>query len=293
MLEESSENKQENVLEAAQLPNNVNGHRTNFTCELCGFEPKTKNKYREKQDHLFMIHFKEKIDEVIFHCLPYACPYDCGFEGKDKQALLRHYTGTHGILEKYLQEALQAKGLPYERDHAGSIRKHSTNSNHDSNGTSKAKKEIIQTTGIYQNNSFDNVNNPLHQHTTPIDTTAMLPKSPVPILQSGTGNEQTTISCNGQNENGNLVKTKEELYKEIEGFVASYNPQSQQELVATCSVQQISPHAIANRNGSIKVVTSLPTALMPVSTCMVTSAGSAGQQADSISSIAAHTDDKH
>ena len=26
------------------LPNNINGHRTTHTCELCGFEPKTKNK---------------------------------------------------------------------------------------------------------------------------------------------------------------------------------------------------------------------------------------------------------
>ena len=34
------------------LPNNVNGHRTTHTCELCGFEPKTKNKYREKQETL-------------------------------------------------------------------------------------------------------------------------------------------------------------------------------------------------------------------------------------------------
>ena len=114
-----------------QLPNNVNGHRTTHTCELCGFEPKTKNKYREKQDHLVMKHFKEKIDKIFPHCRPYACPTsDCGFTGKDKQALLRHYTGKHGILEKYLQEALQSKGLPYERDHAGSERKHSTNSNH-------------------------------------------------------------------------------------------------------------------------------------------------------------------
>ena len=180
MLEESSENKQEKVLEAAQLPNNINGRRKDFTCELCGFEPKTKNKYQEKQDHLVMKHFKEKIDKVFLHCLPYACPTeDCGFIGKDKQALLRHYTGKHGILEKYMREALQAKDLPYEKDNSGSIRKDSTNSDHDSNVTSKAKKQIIQTTGI---------------------------------------------SCNRQNENGNLVITQEELYKEVEGFVASYDP---------------------------------------------------------------------
>ena len=83
------------------------------------------------------------------------------------------------------------------------------------------KLKIIQTTGIYQNNSSSNENNPTHHHTTTIiDTTDMLPKSP----KNGTGNGQTTISCNGQNENGNLVKTHEGLYKEVEGFVASYDP---------------------------------------------------------------------
>ena len=95
----------------ANLPKNVNGFRTTHTCELCGFEPKTKNKYREKQDHLVMKHFKEKIDKIFPHCRPYSCPSaECSFTGKDKQALLRHYTGKHGILEKYLREALAEKG---------------------------------------------------------------------------------------------------------------------------------------------------------------------------------------
>ena len=98
----------------ANLPKNVNGFRTTHTCELCGFEPKTKNKYREKQDHLVMKHFKEKIDKIFPHSRPYACPTaECGFQGKDKQALLRHYTGKHGILEKYLKEALAEKGTYY------------------------------------------------------------------------------------------------------------------------------------------------------------------------------------
>ena len=65
-IEESSENKQIKMLEpTAQLPNNVNGHRTIYTCELCGFEPKTINKLREKQDHLIMKHFKEKINDIV------------------------------------------------------------------------------------------------------------------------------------------------------------------------------------------------------------------------------------
>ena len=96
------------------LPKNVNGVRTAHTCELCGFEPKTKNKYREKQDHLVMKHFKEKIDKIFPHCRPYSCPTaECSFTGKDKQALLRHYTGKHGILERYLREALAEKGISF------------------------------------------------------------------------------------------------------------------------------------------------------------------------------------
>ena len=97
-------------------PNYVDGHRTPFTCELCGFEPKTINIYREKQDHLVMKHFKEKIDKILPHCRPYTCPtHECDFTGKDKQALQRHYTGKHGILEKMLQEELAAQSLPYDR----------------------------------------------------------------------------------------------------------------------------------------------------------------------------------
>eukprot|EP00096_Caligus_rogercresseyi_P008830 TRINITY_DN2862_c1_g1_i2.p1 TRINITY_DN2862_c1_g1~~TRINITY_DN2862_c1_g1_i2.p1 ORF type:complete len:431 (-),score=191.25 TRINITY_DN2862_c1_g1_i2:1273-2565(-) len=115
------------MLDLVGLPKNVNGFRTTHTCELCGFEPKTKNKYREKQDHLVMKHFKEKIDKIFPHCRPYACPSGtCAFTGKDKQALLRHYTGKHGILDKYLREALAEKGINYSHDY--SKRKHSSGS---------------------------------------------------------------------------------------------------------------------------------------------------------------------
>ena len=59
------------MLDVAGLPKNSNGFRTTHTCELCGFEPKTKNKYREKQDHLTKQHFKERIDAL----LPLTSPY--------------------------------------------------------------------------------------------------------------------------------------------------------------------------------------------------------------------------
>ena len=90
------------MLDLVGLPKNANGFRTTHTCELCGFEPKTKNKYREKQDHLVMKHFKERIDKIFPHCRPYSCPNpECDFTGKDKQALLRHYTGKHKLLARY------------------------------------------------------------------------------------------------------------------------------------------------------------------------------------------------
>lgn len=182
----------------ANLPKNVNGFRTTHTCELCGFEPKTKNKYREKQDHLVMKHFKEKIDKIFPHCRPYSCPsVDCAFTGKDKQALLRHYTGKHGILEKFLKEALAEKGISYIPGDHSSKRKHS---DLHQNGAQKAKKLALAA------------------GTTLIDAKDMLPKSPVPI-QNGVQQFSRPNS--------------EDLRKEVEAMMASFQPQPQQEVVTT------------------------------------------------------------
>ena len=126
------------------LPKNVNGIRTTHTCELCGFEPKTKNKYREKQDHLVMKHFKEKIDKIFPHCRPYACPQpECGFTGKDKQALLRHYTGKHGILGRYLREALAEKGIEYSPSESGKRKHVLTTQNTNGNSATAAVYEPL------------------------------------------------------------------------------------------------------------------------------------------------------
>ena len=214
----------------ASLPKNVNGVRTPHTCELCGFEPKTKNKYREKQDHLVMKHFKEKIDKIFPHCRPYSCPSgDCGFTGKDKQALLRHYTGKHGILERYLREALAEKGISFIPGENGK-RKNST----DSNGV-KAKKI----------------------HTTIIDAKDMLPKSPVPLLHQnhGTPHGHQNGGTNGHSvtvQNGQIRSNNEELRKEVEAMMASFQPQPQQE-VKTVQVTHAGHPA-------------LPTAPVPVTT---------------------------
>merc|ERR1712008_510913 len=45
------------------------------TCELCGYVPITKNNYRERQDHLARVHFKDKIDPMVPKCTPYKCPH--------------------------------------------------------------------------------------------------------------------------------------------------------------------------------------------------------------------------
>ena len=74
------------------LPKNDQGIRTHLTCELCGFEPKTKNKYREKQDHMLRNHFMERMSEVFPTWNNFNCPSsDCVFIGKDKQSIMRHY----------------------------------------------------------------------------------------------------------------------------------------------------------------------------------------------------------
>ena len=57
-------------------------------------------------------HFlQERIKAALPTRRPFVCPDSgCNVEGKDWQALMRHYTGKHGILESYLKEVI-AQGL--------------------------------------------------------------------------------------------------------------------------------------------------------------------------------------
>merc|ERR1712062_874945 len=56
--------------------------KKDFTCELCGFRPKTKNKYIEKQDHLMNRHFKKQIDQLLVNNNSQKkCP-SCDYEMK-------------------------------------------------------------------------------------------------------------------------------------------------------------------------------------------------------------------
>ena len=76
-------------------------------CMVCGFRATTKNKYRELQDHLVRQHFQDRIKSALPTRRPFMCPDEgCKVEGKDWQALMRHYTGKHGILEGYLKEVI-------------------------------------------------------------------------------------------------------------------------------------------------------------------------------------------
>merc|ERR1711899_149399 len=85
-----------------------------FTCVLSGLGANTKNKYREKQDHLMNRHFKKQIDELVNNAhRNLKCP-NCDYEAGDRQSLLRHYTAKHGILEKLLSEALEEKNIDDE-----------------------------------------------------------------------------------------------------------------------------------------------------------------------------------
>ena len=82
---------------------------TGQSCEICGYEPKTKNRARERQDHLASKHYGARIETELGlslnsgHANSYRCPL-CDYTGKDRQTLYRHYTGKHGVLERYLIE---------------------------------------------------------------------------------------------------------------------------------------------------------------------------------------------
>ena len=82
------------------------GLPTGRPCEICGFEPKTKNKSRERQDHLAMKHYRERIQSDLTEVTNFQCPL-CDYVGKDKQTIYRHYTGKHKVVEQYLADDIR------------------------------------------------------------------------------------------------------------------------------------------------------------------------------------------
>ena len=79
---------------------------TGRPCEICGFEPKTKNKSRERQDHLAMKHYRERIQSDLTEVTNFQCPL-CDYVGKDKQTIYRHYKGKHKVVEQYLADDIR------------------------------------------------------------------------------------------------------------------------------------------------------------------------------------------
>ena len=87
----------------------VTGQGTSTTrmCEICGFEPKTKNKSRERMDHLAMKHFRDQMISELRKDKPMKCPRCDIFESKDRQQLFRHMISKHKVLDGYLTEAVE------------------------------------------------------------------------------------------------------------------------------------------------------------------------------------------
>lgn len=102
-------------MDESTVPISTEGTRTRFTCDLCGFEPNSKNKFRAKQDHLMRVHFMDKINQIFPDLKVKICPANsCTFEAADKQHLLRHYVNKHKVLENWLKEAISEQGLDYQ-----------------------------------------------------------------------------------------------------------------------------------------------------------------------------------
>ena len=83
---------------AAEGEDRRNSSSMMIMCELCGFMAKSKNKHREKYDHIYMNHFKEKLDKILPRDSPFSCPRGkCDHCAKDKLSLIRHYVCKHGV----------------------------------------------------------------------------------------------------------------------------------------------------------------------------------------------------
>ena len=92
--------------------------KNEFICQFCGYEPKTKNKWQDREDHWVAVHFKAELCKVFpiqaskwkpYH--PDTCPIDgCCYKGKSKQTLMRHYTSKH-IVHSLDQRYKKSKAL--------------------------------------------------------------------------------------------------------------------------------------------------------------------------------------
>merc|ERR1719266_2608982 len=107
-LTSSSNSATSGAATSAMMPSAMvsQSRSTGRPCELCGFEPKTKNKSRERQDHLAMKHYRDRIQADLTASTNFSCPM-CEYVGKDKQTIYRHYTGKHKVVEQYLSDDIR------------------------------------------------------------------------------------------------------------------------------------------------------------------------------------------
>ena len=200
-------------------------NQKSLTCELCGFEPRTKNKYREKQDHLVEKHFKDEIDKIIPFCSPYVCPAEGnslrGIDSAHKTAILNHFvlcvTEKRTLENKFkfpiflrfccqcpLMNYLGSKlGCDYNGKDKQGISRHYTGKH---GILEKLLQEALAANAISKDKNIQtqiihDSMNPPHHHIEIIAIKDMLPKSPVPDMQDRTlhkenleiGNKQKKI----------------------------------------------------------------------------------------------------
>jgi len=252
------------MLDIQGLPKNANGFRTTHTCELCGFEPKTKNKYREKQDHLVMKHFKERIDKIFPHCRPYSCPNtECTFEGKNKQALLRHYTGKHGVLELYLREALLAKGINYHLSDSAKRKSMGNQNTHECINAKQARMSPpLETTMLPPS--------PYQEEQMLADTTTILPSEySEPLMYHQPITRLPTIPTTKLPSMSTVFTRTKPTQCEVDAMIASFEP-SEYQISATVFPQPtVSSQSQSEQPIGSHIVSSttldLPTLFLPIS----------------------------
>jgi len=212
-----------------------------------------------------MKHFKERIDKIFPHCRPYSCPNsECTFEGKDKQALLRHYTGKHGVLELYLKEALMARGINYHL--SDSAKRKSMGHNQDTNKAKHARMSPpIETTTLPPS--------PYQEEPMLADTTTILPSEysePITYQHQQSITRLPTIPTTKLPSMSTVFTKTKPTQSEVDAMIASFEP-SEYQISATVFPHQpvITTQSLSEQPIGSHIVSSttldLPTLFLPLS----------------------------
>merc|ERR1712223_98077 len=163
---------------------------TGRPCEICGFEPKTKNKSRERQDHLAMKHYRERIQSDLTEVTNFQCPL-CDYVGKDKQTIYRHYTGKHKVVEQYLADDIRdGKVIPLNPEQMKNAQQNSV--------TTKDAKQIIN-----RNNSISGTEGNIPNLPTTVEALPPLPDfSDAACLDLDPNFEPSSVAASGTSSNG-------------------------------------------------------------------------------------------